>query len=103
MAYITTRKGWEELNNTLVDEETGMTQADLIEWEYDGDIEFIDEDQNSCRSSPSGERNLDDSDIRGTEAIGCLHACMRAFVRWRGGDNDAIHDVECYAKKCKKV
>ena len=44
MAYITTRKGWEELNNTLVDEETGMTQADLIEWEYDGDIEFIDED-----------------------------------------------------------
>ena len=45
----------------------------------------------------------DDSDIRGTEAIGCLHACMRAFVRWRGGDNDAIHDVECYAKKCKKV
>lgn len=42
MAYITTRKGWEELNNTLVDEETGMTQADWIEWEYDGDIEFID-------------------------------------------------------------
>ena len=44
MAYITTHKGWEELKNTLVDEETGMTQADWIEWEYDGDIEFIDED-----------------------------------------------------------
>ena len=44
MAYITTRKGWEELENTLVDEETGMTQADWIEWEYDGEIEFIDED-----------------------------------------------------------
>lgn len=44
MAYITTRKGWEELESTLVDEETGMTQADLIEWKYDGDIEFIDED-----------------------------------------------------------
>ena len=42
MAYITTRKGWEELESTLVDEETGMTQADLIEWEYDGEIEFID-------------------------------------------------------------
>ena len=42
MAYITTRKDWEELENTLVDEETGMTQADWIEWEYDGDIEFID-------------------------------------------------------------
>ena len=44
MAYITTHKGWEELKNTLVDEETGMTQADWIEWEHDGDIEFIDED-----------------------------------------------------------
>ena len=115
MAYITTRKGWEELNNTLVDEETGMTQADLIEWEYDGDIEFIDEDQNSYRSSPQGEEiyaptsyggNLDDSDIRGTEALGCLYACVRACVRWRGADNDAIHADECYAKsikKCKKV
>ena len=80
MAYITTRKGWEELNNTLVDEETGMTQADWIEWEYDGDIEFIDEDQNSYRSSPSGERDLDDSDIRGTEALGCLYACVRWCV-----------------------
>ena len=94
MAYITTRKGWEELNNTLVDEETGMTQADLIEWEYDGDIEFIDEDQNSYRSSPSGERSLypedkcDDSDIRGTEALGCLYACVRALVRWRDDDDD---------------
>ena len=96
MAYITTRKGWEELESTLVDEETGMTQADLIEWEYDGDIEFIDEDQNNHRSSPSGERNLmllppeeagnypadkcDDSDIRGTEALGCLYACVRWCV-----------------------
>ena len=80
MAYITTRKGWEELKNTLVDEETGMTQADWIEWEYDGDIEFIDEDQNSYRSSPSGERDLDDSDIRGTEALGCLYACVRWCV-----------------------
>ena len=89
MAYITTHKDWEELNNTLVDEETGMTQADWIEWEYDGDIEFIDEDQNSYRSSPQGEEfyaptsyggNLDDSDIRGTEALGCLYACVRWCV-----------------------
>lgn len=42
MAYITTHKDWEELENTLVDEETGMTQADWIEWQYDGDITFID-------------------------------------------------------------
>ena len=89
MAYITTHKGWEELKNTLVDEETGMTQADWIEWEYDGDIEFIDEDQNSSRSSPKGEEiyaptsyggNLDDSDIKGTEALGCLYACVRWCV-----------------------
>ena len=89
MAYITTHKDWEELNNTLVDEETGMTQADWIEWEYDGDIEFIDEDQNSYRSSPQGEEsyastsyggNIDDSDIRGTEALGCLYACVRSCV-----------------------
>ena len=80
MAYITTHKGWEELKSTLVDEETGMTQADWIEWEYDGDIEFIDEDQNSYRSSPPWERSLDDSDIRGTEALGCLYACVRSCV-----------------------
>ena len=28
----------------VIDQETGMTRADWLEWEYDGDIEFIDED-----------------------------------------------------------
>ena len=71
----------------------------------------LDEDQNSYRSSPQGEEicaptyyggNLDDSDIRGTEALGCLYACVRAFVRWRGTDGDAINADECYAKSAKK-
>ena len=49
----------------------------------------LDEDQNSYRSSPQGEEiyaptsyggNLDDSDIRGTEALGCLYVCVRSCV-----------------------
>lgn len=49
----------------------------------------LDEDQNSSRSSPKGEEiyaptsyggSLDDSDIRGTEALGCLYACVRSCV-----------------------
>ena len=45
----------------------------------------------------------DDSDIRGTEALGCLYACVRWCVRWRGADNDAIHADECYAKVQKST
>ena len=35
-----------------------------------------------------------------------LPVCVRAFVRCRGADDDAINADECYAKsakKCKKV
>lgn len=44
MAYITTRKEWEKLQEELLDIESGMTTADWIEYQYDGDIEFIDEE-----------------------------------------------------------
>lgn len=44
MAYITTRKEWKKLQEELVDIESGMTTADWIEYRYDGDIEFIDEE-----------------------------------------------------------
>lgn len=42
MSYITTRKDWAELQEEILDEDTGMTEADWIEYQYDGDIEFID-------------------------------------------------------------
>lgn len=45
MAYITTRKEWKKLQGELVDIESGMTAADWIEYQYDGDIEFIDEEE----------------------------------------------------------
>lgn len=45
MAYITTRKEWAELEEEVLDEDTGLTSADYIEWQYDGDIEFIDDVQ----------------------------------------------------------
>ena len=74
----------------------------------------LDEDQNSSRSSPKGEEiyaptsyggNLDDSDIRGTEALGCLYAC----VRWCVGVVVVImlamlmNVMQKSAKKYKKV
>ena len=45
MAYITTRKEWAKLEEEILDEDTGLTSADYIEWRYDGDIEFIDDIQ----------------------------------------------------------
>ena len=45
MAYITTRKEWKKLQEELLDVESGMTTADWIEYQYDGDIEFIDEEE----------------------------------------------------------
>ena len=45
MAYITTRKEWAELYEDVLDEDTGLTRADWIEYQYDGDIEFIDDIQ----------------------------------------------------------
>lgn len=45
MAYITTRKEWKKLQEELLDIESGMTTADWIEYQYDGDIEFIDEEE----------------------------------------------------------
>lgn len=43
MAYITTRKEWTKLQEEILDEDTGLTRADYLEWQYDGDIEFIDD------------------------------------------------------------
>lgn len=45
MAYITTREEWKKLEEELLDVESGMTTADWIEYQYDGDIEFIDEEE----------------------------------------------------------
>lgn len=45
MAYITTRKEFTKLQEEILDEDTGLTRADYIEWQYDGDIEFIDDVQ----------------------------------------------------------
>lgn len=45
MAYITTRKEWAKLQVEALDEDSGLSRADWIEWQYDGDIEFIDDIQ----------------------------------------------------------
>ena len=43
MSYLTTRKEWEALKNDVVDDITGMTRADYIEYQYGDDIYFLDD------------------------------------------------------------
>lgn len=63
-----------------------MTSSSPI---YAGRSAKITAKKNNSRSSPQGEEELcsclqkrqaDDSDIRGTEALGCLYVCVRSCV-----------------------
>ena len=93
MIFIT-RSEINQMKKNIIDEELGITEFDTFEeahcyedWEIVEDI-TKEEEQLPILSLRGGEPyaptyyggNLDDSDIRGTEALGCLYVCVRSCV-----------------------
>ena len=93
MIFIT-RSEINQMKKNIIDEELGITEFDTFEeahcyedWEIIEDITKEEEqlpilslrgEESYAPTSYGG--NLDDSDIRGTEALGCLYACVRWCV-----------------------